>query len=65
MTTARPRGALNLDHAAEYLDISKRALRRLVDSGEITARYPNSRPVIAVRELDAWLASAPTERPDR
>lgn len=57
--------ALTIPAAAMRLGMSVRALRRLIDDGRITVRYPTSRPVIEVSELRDFLASAPTEKPIR
>lgn len=60
MSTPTPL-ALSIPEAAAMIGVSSTALRRLIDAGEIIPRYPNSRPVVPVAELQAWLDRAPTE----
>lgn len=54
--------ALPLTEAAQYLGVSKRTLQALHANGDIEFTYITSHPVVKVADLDALLASAPTER---
>lgn len=54
--------ALTVPDAARYLGMSETALRAKQRNGDIEFRYITSHPVVLVADLDALLASAPTER---
>jgi hypothetical protein len=66
VTTARltevTPAALQIPDAARYVGMSESAFRALKRDGGVTYRYLNNRPVVLVSDLDALLASAPTER---
>lgn len=55
--------ALNLPSAAEAAGVSIEIIRRAIDQGDLVPRYPSSRPVLLVKDLEAWLESRPTTRP--
>lgn len=52
--------ALTRAEAAEAVGVSERTLRKAVQAGDLVERYVGSKPVIAVTELESWLASLPT-----
>lgn len=52
------KGFLTLKHAAEYSDLSVESLRRLCESGKLTALRPvKGRILIEREELDAYIRS--------
>lgn len=55
--------AYTLADGAAACGISERVLRRAIDRGDLTVRYPTSRPVVLADELRDWLESQPSERP--
>ena len=55
--------ALTLPQAAEACGVSVEIIRRAVDKGDLIPRYPSSRPVVLVKDVEAWLESRPTSRP--
>lgn len=50
-----------LASAAANLDISVRALQRIIAAGDILPRYHNRTPLIPASELDAWVERLPLE----
>lgn len=52
----------NVADAAAAVGVSPDVIRRAVRNGDIPVHYPTSRPVILRDDLEAWLASTPTER---
>lgn len=52
----------NVADAAAATGVSPDVIRRAVRNGDIPVHYPTSRPVILRADLEAWLASTPTER---
>lgn len=54
--------AYTIPGAAEASGVSPDVIRRAIRAGNLTARYPTSRPVVLADDLRAWLASTPTER---
>lgn len=63
MTEVKKRLALTLNESAEACGVSKWAIEEAIRRGELVPRYPNSKPVIRVVDLDEWLENLPTERP--
>lgn len=57
--------ALNFEEAAEATGYGIDTIRRAVRKNDLIARYANSKPVILVTELTAWLESLPTESPSK
>jgi len=49
--------------AAEAYGVSQDVIRAHVEKGNLIARYPSTRPVIAAAELEEWFNSLPSERP--
>jgi hypothetical protein len=49
--------------AAEAYSVSQDVIRAHIEKGNLIARYPSSRPVIAAAELEEWFQSLPSERP--
>lgn len=55
--------AYTIAEAAEAVGVSTDVIRRAIRRGDLVASYITSRPVIAVSELEAWIAAAPTTSP--
>lgn len=64
MTAAVNVVPISLDYAdaATFTGHSVDVIRRAVRSGELTAHYPTSKPVVLTDDLRAWVLRAPTER---
>jgi len=54
--------AYTITEAADACGVSEPIIRRAIAAGDITARYPTSRPVIEADELRDWLTTRPTEK---
>lgn len=55
--------SVTVPEAAELTSISRDVLDIAIKRGELLARYPTSRPVIRLADLDEWLERLPTESP--
>ena len=57
--------AISVDYqtAAEITGNSIDVIRRAVRAGHLVPRYRTAKPVLLVKDLEAWIESAPTERP--
>lgn len=53
--------ALTVQSAAKAYGVSMDTIRANIKAGNIIARYPTSRPVISIKEMDAWFDSLPSE----
>jgi excisionase family DNA binding protein len=68
---ANPKGvslklAYSYEEAAAALGISAKVLRNAVRDNELVATYVTTRkPVFRAADLEQWLDSKPTERPDQ
>lgn len=51
--------------AAAAAGVSIDVIRRAVRAGDLTPRYPTSKPVIRAIDLQAWIDRAPTEKPEK
>lgn len=51
--------------AVEATGLSKTTIQEAVATGELIAHYCGRKPVFRAVDLDAWIESLPTERPDR
>lgn len=51
--------AYRIPDAAEACGVSETVLKDAIDAGEITKRYPTSKPIIEVDELREWVKSLP------
>lgn len=51
--------------AAAHVGVSVDVIRRAVRAGDLTPRYPTSKPVIRAADLQAWIDRAPTEKPEK
>lgn len=59
LTTARRRGPVySLEHAGEYLDISRTTVYRLIERGELHAIKLNGAWRVAQSDLDAYIERA-------
>ncbi|MGF3056193.1 helix-turn-helix transcriptional regulator [Microbacterium sp. YY-01] len=61
--TTDVRLSLTLDEAQKATGVSRSIIEQAIRNNDLIARYPSSRPVIRVADLDEWLKSRPTERP--
>ena len=52
--------AYTISDAAVAVGVSERVIRRALASGDLTAKYVTSRPVILADELRAWVEAAPS-----
>lgn len=65
-TTTKPnRIGYSIPEAAELIGRPRRVIDEAIARGELEARYPNSRPIITLKALNAWLDALPTESPLR
>jgi len=55
--------AYTYEEAAEAIGVSITSIRRIVDRGDLVARYPTKKPVILATELEDYLEGLPTEAP--
>jgi excisionase family DNA binding protein len=55
--------AYTYQEAAGSVGVSVRTIQRLVERGDIAAKYIGSKPVIPASELSDWLESLPSESP--
>lgn len=53
--------AYTIQEAAEACSVSKDTIRRELRVGNITARYPTSRPIIPAEELRDWFEALPDQ----
>ncbi|WP_102157663.1 helix-turn-helix domain-containing protein [Zhihengliuella halotolerans] len=53
--------AYTIEEAAGVVGVSKDTIRAHIKRGDLVARYPSSRPVIAADELREWFEALPTE----
>lgn len=51
--------------AAEATGLSDTVIRLAINSGDLAARYPNTKAIIEHHELERWVQSMPTEKPER
>lgn len=61
--TSRTILALSIPDAAAAVSVSRDVLQLAIKRGELIAHYPNSKPLIRLVDLEAWLDSLPTEKP--
>lgn len=57
--------AYNYRLAASMADVSVEKLRQHVERGELSPAYIDSKPVIMHEELERWLRSRPTDKPEK
>jgi hypothetical protein len=55
--------AYTISDAADAVGMGKAAFNAILASGDITRRYPNSKPIISHAELVAWVESLPVDKP--
>jgi hypothetical protein len=53
------KAALDIDHAAEYLDMTPAALRELIKREQIPYKQRGDKIILLVTELKAWLMALP------
>lgn len=56
-----PKEILSLNEAADYLGISYRTLRQILDTGELPYRQTKRRILISKDAIQNWLAFKPVE----
>lgn len=45
--------------------IGETTIRKALNDGDLVAHYVGSKPVIRAADLDEWVESLPTEKPER
>lgn len=55
--------AYSISEAAEAIGQSTDTIRRAIAKGDLSVKYPNSKPVVLARELESWLESLPSQPP--
>ena len=55
----------NVDAAAKATGIGVSRIKEAMANGDLVAHYNGVRPVIRAVDLDEWIESLPTERPER
>lgn len=55
--------AYTVQSAAKAYDVSMDTIRAAIKRGDLNAKYPTSRPVIAAEELKNWFEALPDEAP--
>lgn len=63
--TKAPPLALRVNDAAAACGVGRDELYAAHKRGDLVFRYPTSRPVIEIHELQRWLKSRPTEPPKK
>lgn len=53
--------AYTVQEAAKTYGVSPDVIRAHIKSGNLTARYPTSRPIIGASELESWFEALPSE----
>ena len=56
--------AYSFDEAAEATGYSKRTISQAVSVGDLIARYANTKGIIKKVDLEEWIDSLPTEKPE-
>jgi excisionase family DNA binding protein len=54
--------AYTIQQAADLCGVDHKTIRKAINSGQLTAKYPTSRPVIMRTDLELWLSNAPESR---
>lgn len=54
--------AYSLDGAATAVGVSLDTIKRAIAAGDLTRRYPNSKPIILHEDLFEWAQTLPVER---
>ena len=55
--------AYTITDAAQAVGMGKAAFNAILAAGDITRRYPNSKPIISHAELVEWVESLPVDKP--
>ena len=55
--------AYRIPEAAAIVGVSESTLKAAVNRGDLTRRYPDSRPLIGHDDLLAWFNSLPVDKP--
>ena len=55
----------SIPDAAEAVGVSEDTIKKAIASGDLTRRYPNSKPLIRHDDLDEWVASLPVDPPKK
>lgn len=53
--------AYTVQEAAAAYGVSADVIRAHIKAGNLSARYPTSRPIIGADELNAWFEALPSE----
>lgn len=57
--------AWKIPQLKEVVNIGETTLKQAIDRGDLLKRYPSSHPVVIESDLDSWLESLPTEKPEQ
>lgn len=55
--------AFTVQLAAKVYGVSTDTIRAAIKRGDLSAKYPTSRPVLGAKELESWFNSLPDEAP--
>ncbi|MGO2325943.1 hypothetical protein ACTXIU_00660 [Glutamicibacter arilaitensis] len=55
--------AYTVQEAAKAYGVSTDTIRSSIKRGDLSAKYPTSRPVLGAKELESWFNSLPDEAP--
>ena len=61
--TNETKHAFTVQEAAKSYGVSTDTIRAAIKRGDLSAKYPTSRPVISAEELRAWFDGLPSEAP--
>jgi hypothetical protein len=54
--------AYTIQQAADVCGLDHQVIRKAINSGQLTAKYPTSRPVIMRDDLILWMTNLPESR---
>lgn len=57
--------SLSIDGAAAVTGMSREAIKKAIQSGELPVHYPTAKPLILAEDLRAWVAAGPGRSPRR
>ncbi|MBB5641792.1 hypothetical protein [Cryobacterium roopkundense] len=61
--SAPPPIAYSIADAARAVGMSQEAFKKYLVSGDITRRYPNSKPIVLHSDLVEWAGLLPVDKP--
>lgn len=57
--------AYTAQEAAKSYGVSADTIRAAIKRGDLTAKYPTSRPIIGADEMNSWFEALPSEAPNQ